>query len=137
MNDKAQEYVSARINLGSLSCMTGMLKTESDEGNFKLMTLQLMRQAEEQGIPASAIASMTFDDLCDRSIEFTVPVFIATDVFLIMVEASDRAKLKGDQGKVDAFKFLMAEWAPIALAALDHSEAPEFGPTDIRPSSLN
>lgn len=140
MNDKAQECVSARINLASLCSLTGMLKEESTQGNHEMMALQLHRQAEDQGV--SDIATASFDALSQKEIEFVVPAFIALDVFLILNKAQDKARQDGKQGKSDAFDFLLAAWAPIALAGAEHMDLvppmpPEFGPTDIRPSSLN
>ena len=137
MNAKAKENVSARINLGLLTSITGMLKEHSGEGNHKMMAIQVMMQAEQQGIPDMDTAS--FDNLIEKEIEFVCPAFIAVDVLMTILGAMDDAEQAADKGKADAFGHLAGAWAPLALAAADHMDVlpPEFGPTDIRPSSLN
>lgn len=137
MNAKAQEMISARINLGLLTSITGMLKEHSNEGNHKLMAIQVIMQAEQQGIPD--MDSSTFDECLKREIEFRCPAFIAVDIFLTILNAMDDAEQEGNQGKIDAFGALAGAWGPFALAAADHMDVlpPEFGPTDIRPESLN
>ncbi len=137
MNAKAKEMISAPINLGLLTSITGMLKEHSNEGNHKLMALQVMMQAELQGIHDMDTA--TFDELIKKEIEFRCPAFIAVDVLMTILGAMDDAEQEGNKGKADAFGALAGAWGPLALAAADHMDVlpPEFGPTDIRPSSLN
>jgi hypothetical protein len=137
MNAKAKEMVSARINLGLLTSITGMLKEHSNVGNHKLMALQVMMQAEQQGIPN--LDNATFDECIEKEIEFVCPAFIVVDVLMTILNAMDDAEQVGDKGKTSAFRALAGAWAPLALAAADHMDVlpPEFGPTDIRPSSLN
>ena len=137
MNAKAQETVSARINLGLLTSITGMLKEHSSEGNHKLMAIQVMMQAEQQGIPD--MDNATFDELIKKEIEFVCPAFIVVDVLMTILNALDDAEQDGNTGKASAFGALAGAWGPLALAAADHMNVlpSEFGPTDIRPSSLN
>ena len=137
MNAKAKEMVSAPINLGLLTSITGMLKEHSGEGNHKLMALQVMMQAELQGV--HDLDTATFDELIKKEIDFRCPAFIAVDVLLTILGAMDDAVSADNKGKIDAFGALAGAWAPLALAAADHMDVlpPEFGITDIRPESLN
>ena len=137
MNAKAQEMISARINLGLLTSITGMLKEHSSKGNHKLMAIQVRMQAEQQGI--NNLDDATFDECLKKEIEFRVPAFIAVDILLTILNAMDDAEQEGDTARVSAFGALAGAWGPFALAAADHMDVlpPEFGPTDIRPESLN
>ena len=134
MNSKRTELISARINLGLLSSITGMLKEVSTRGNHLLVASQVTMQAEMQGYD---VTTEGFANLMKAEIEFVCPAFIAADIFTLIVETTeDEALSPGQQG---AYKLLQVAWAPFAQAAADSmgisTSIDEI--TDILPESLN
>ena len=136
------QLISQPINVAHLMSLAGMLREYAPETMHKIFSAQIMMQCKDQGIDVHGTEGSDYNSLLKKTVNFSIPANCIADISGLLISAleSSRTDDADDHGKHSAFNFLISEWTPFALAALEamsHVDTPprnrltDFGSEDL------
>mgnify|MGYP006407858055 CR=1 FL=1 len=137
------QLISQPINVAHLMSLAGMLREYAPEQMHFIFSAQILMQCKEQGIDVHGIEDSDYNSLLKKTVNFSIPANCIADISKLLLDAFDESVTadSDDHGKHSAFKFLISQWQPFALAALKTHTQGKFHPrnrlTDFGAEDLN
>ena len=115
------QMISQPINVAHLMSLSGMLREYGPETVHKIFSLQVASQCKAQGVDVHADEGSDYHSLLQKTVNFSIPANCIADVSGLLITALEASSTDDpdDHGKHTAFNFLISEWTPFALAALE------------------